>query len=123
MAVVARLERDRPVRRGSAGTELPRLGDRPRRELGAADAGRGGTELRGGGARAGGELGAAGAGGEAEVVLDRARGARLAAERGALDDQGVEALGRTVDRGAEPGRAAADDDEVDLLVRSQIEPD
>src|SRR5213079_1040159 len=39
------------------------------------------------GDRAAGELGAADAGGEAEVVLDPARRARLPAERGALDNE------------------------------------
>ena len=60
---------------------------------------------------------------EAEVVLDPARRARLAAERAALDDERVEPLGRSVDGRAETRRAAPDDHEVDLLARSELEPD
>ena len=100
VAVGAWLEPDRAVGRGGAGAELPRLRDRPGRELGAADPGR-----------------------EAEVVLDPARRARLAAEPAALDDERVEPLGRSVDGRAETRRAAADDHEVDLLARSELEPD
>ena len=92
MASVARLERERAVRGRRAGVELARLGDRAAGQLRAADAGR-----------------------EAEVVLDPARRAGLAAERGALDDERVEPLGGAVDGGAEAGRAAADDEQVDLL--------
>ena len=66
---------------------------------------------------------AADPGREAEVVLDPPRGPGLAAEHGALDDQRVEALGGAVDGGAEAGRAAADDQQVDLLARLQLEPD
>ena len=100
VAVGAGLEPDRAVRRGGAGAELARLRDRPGRQLGAADAGR-----------------------EAEVVLDPPRRARLAAECAALDDERVEPLGGAVDRGTEPRRAASDDDEVDLLAWSELEPD
>ena len=100
VAVGARLEPDRAVGRRGAGAELPRLRDRPGRELGAADAGR-----------------------EAEIVLDPARRARLAAEPAALDDERVEPLGRSVDGRAETRRAAPDDHEVDLLARSELEPD
>ena len=100
VAVGAWLEPDRAVGRGGAGAELPRLRDRPGRELGAADAGR-----------------------EAEIVLDPARRARLAAEPAALDDERVEPLGRSVDGRAETRRAAPDDHEVDLLARSELEPD
>ena len=87
VASVARLERHRAVRRRRARVELARLGDRPARQLRAGDPRR-----------------------EPEVVLDPPRRARLAAERGALDDERLEALGRAVDGGAEPGRTAADDD-------------
>ena len=62
-------------------------------------------------------------GGEAEVVLDPAGRAGLAAERGALDDQRVEPFGGAVDRGGEARRAAADDQQVDLLARCELEPD
>ena len=100
VAPVARLQRAGAVRGRRAGAELARLGDRPAGQLGAADPGR-----------------------EAEVVLDPPRGARLAAEHGALDEQRVEALRGAVDGGAEPGRAAADDEQVDLLPLRQLEPD
>ena len=100
MPAVPRLEGERAVGRRGARVELPRLGDRAARELGAADPGR-----------------------EAEVVLDPARRPGLAAERGALDDQRVEAFGGAVDRGREPRRAGADDQQVDLLARRELEPD
>ena len=100
VAVGARLEPDRAVRRGGAGAELAGLRDRPGRELGATDPGR-----------------------EAEVVLDPARRARLAAECAALDDERVESLGRAVDRCTEPCGTAPDDHEVDLLAWSELEPD
>ena len=77
----------RAVGRRGARAELARLRDRAARQLDAADPGR-----------------------EAEVVLDPARGAGLAAQRRALDDERVEALRGAVDRGAEAGRAAADHD-------------
>ena len=89
-----------PVGGRGAGAELARLGDRAAGQLAAADPGR-----------------------EAEVVLDPPRGAGLAAEHGALDDQRVEALRGAVDGGAEAGRAAAEDQQVDLLARLQLEPD
>ena len=59
-----------------------------------------------------GELGALEAAGEAEVVLDPARLAGLAARGLALDEDRAQPLGRAVDGGGEPGGAAADDDEV-----------
>ena len=52
-----------------------------------------------------GELGAADAAREAEVVADQRAGARLAADRLALDDQRREALRRRVDGGGQAGRA------------------
>ena len=100
MAPVPRFERDRAVRRRRPRAELPRLGDRAAGELGSGDAGR-----------------------EAEVVLDPARRARLPAERGALDDQRVQALGGAVDRRAESRRPAADDQQVDLLARRELAAD
>ena len=100
MAIVAGLERERAIGRCGTGAELAGLRDGPGGELGAADAGR-----------------------EAEVVLDPARRARLAAEGAALDDERVEAFGRAVDGRAEPGRTAPDDNEVDLLARGELEPD
>src|SRR6185437_9089897 len=69
MPTVPRLQGESAVRRRGASVELARLGDRAARELGAADPG-----------------------GKAEVVLDPSGRAGLAAERGALDDQGVEPL-------------------------------
>ena len=59
-----------------------------------------------------GELRAGDAVGEAEVVLDPAALPGLAAGRRALDQHGAQALGGAVDGRAEPGRAAADDDQV-----------
>src|SRR5581483_4531922 len=100
VAPVARLERERAVRRRRAGAELPRLRDGPAGQLGAADPGR-----------------------EAEVVLDPPRGPRLAPERGALDEKRVKALRGAVDGGGEAGRAAADDQQVDLLARQQLATD
>ena len=63
------LERGHPIRRRRPRVELPRLGDRTARELGAAD-----TR------------------GKSEVVLDPARRAGLPAQCGAFDDQRFEAL-------------------------------
>ncbi len=100
MTAVPRVEGERAVRRRGARVELARLGDRAARELGAADPGR-----------------------EAEVVLDPAGRPRLAAERGALDDERVEPFGGAVDRGREACGAAADDQQVDLLARRELEPD
>ena len=96
----AGLERDGAVRRGHAGAELPRLADGANRQLRAADARR-----------------------EAEVVLDPPRRSRLAAESAALDHERVEPLRRAVDGGAEPGRAASDDEQVDRLRLVEVEPD
>src|SRR6202000_2903402 len=89
-----------PVGGRGAGAELARLDDRPADQFGAADAR-----------------------GEAEVVLDPPRGPRLAAEHVALHHQRVQPLGGAVDRRAEPGRAAADDQQVDLFARRQLEAD
>jgi hypothetical protein len=61
--------------------------------------------------------------GKAEVVLDPARRARLPAERRALDHECLEPLGGAVDRRTETGGAAADDEQVDLLARRELEPD
>ena len=100
MTAVPRFEGEGAVRGRGARVELARLGDRAARELGAADAG-----------------------GEAEVVLDPTRRPGLAAERGALDDERVEPFGGAVDRGREACRAGADDQQVDLLARRELEPD
>ena len=67
--------------------------------------------------RAAGEVGAGQAAREAEVVLDPARHPRLAAGRLALDEDGLQALGRAVDRRGQSGGAAADDHEVVVLGR------
>ena len=100
MVLDAGLERDGAVRRGRAGAELPCLADRADRQFRAADARR-----------------------EAEVVLDPPRCPRLAAESAALDHERVEPLRRAVDGGAEPGRAASDDEQVDRLGLVEVEPD
>src|SRR6266852_879647 len=100
MAAVPRFEGERAVRGRGARVELARLGDCAARELGAADPG-----------------------GKAEVILDPTGRPCLAAERGALDDQRVEPFGGAVDRGGEARRAGADDQQVDLLARRELEPD
>ena len=100
VALSARLERERFVGGRGAGGELARLGDRAADQFGAADPGR-----------------------EAEVVLDPPRRPGLAAEHVALDHQRVQALRGAVDRRAEPRRPAADDQQVDLFARRQLEAD
>ena len=59
-----------------------------------------------------GKIGAAHALGESRVVVDALGHAGLATEPAALDHDGVDSLPRRVDRGGEPGGAAADDCEV-----------
>ena len=76
------------------GAEPPRLVGRAARQVRAAQPGR-----------------------EAQVVLDPARLARLAARRLALDHHGLQALRGAVHRGRQPGRAAADDHEVVVVLR------
>src|SRR5690242_17727531 len=98
MVVRARLERDGAVGRGRASAELSCLADRTHGQLGAADASW-----------------------EAEVVLDPPRRPGLAAERVAVNDQGVQPLGRAVDGRSETGRAAADDKQVDGLHLAEVE--
>ena len=49
---------------------------------------------------------------EAEVVFDLRAGAGLAARRVGLDDENIEPLGRGVDRGSEPARPRADDEQI-----------
>src|SRR6266568_3563095 len=71
-----------------------------------------GLELAGLPARPLGELRPGHAVGEAEVVLDPGALPGLAADRLALDQHRVQALGRAVDGRAQPGRSAADDDQV-----------
>ena len=100
MPAVPGLERERAVRRRGARVELARLRDCAACQFGAADSG-----------------------GKAEVVLDPTGRPGLAAERGALDDQRVEPFGGAVDRGGEARRAGADDQQVDLLARCELEPD
>ena len=73
--------------------------------------------------RAARKLRAADPGREPEVVLDPPRRAGLAAERGALDHERVEPLRGAVDRGSEPGRAAADDEQVDVLAPRELATD
>ena len=94
------LEPDHPVRRGGTRAELSRLRDRPYRQLGARDAGR-----------------------KAQVVLDPPRRPRLAAQRAPFHHQGAEPFGGAVHGCAETGRAAADDEQIDLLDRRELETD
>ena len=96
----SRLERQRAVRGGQAGPELHSLRRRPAGQLDAADPGW-----------------------KAEVVLDPPGRSRLSAERGLVDDERVEALGRAVDGGSEARRARAHHEQVDLLTRRQLAPD
>jgi len=100
VTLAARFERECPVGGRGAGGELARLDDRAADQFRAADPG-----------------------GEAKVVLDPPRGPRLPAEHVALDHERVEALGGAVDRRAEPRRAAADDQQVDLFALGQLQPD
>ena len=97
---VPRFEGEGAVRRCRARVELPRLADCAARQLRAAD-----TRW------------------EAEIVLDSSRRPGLAAERGALDDERLEPFGGAVDRGSEPRRAGAHDQQVDLFARCELEPD
>src|SRR3954468_14100790 len=97
VAYVAGLERDRTIWRGQARVELSRLGDGAARELVACDPRR-----------------------EAEVILDPSRRTRLPAEPSALDDERVQALGRSVDGGAETGGTGADHDQIDLFARREL---
>ena len=60
---------------------------------------------------------------EPEIVLDSSRRARLSAERGALDDERLQTLGRPIDRRAEACGAAADDDEIDLFSGCELASD
>ena len=100
LAVAVGLEPFRPVGRRRPRPELARLRDRAAGQLVAADPGR-----------------------EPEVVLDPPRGSRLAAEHRPLDHQRLEALRGPVDRGPETARAAAEDQQVDLLALAELEPD
>ena len=89
---------------------------------GLVDAGDDGAELARLQRRAPGEVGAGETGGEAEVVLDASARARLAARGEALDHQGAETLGGGVDGSGQPGRTAAEHDDVEALsvdLRSQ----
>ena len=87
VALCSGLECERAIWGRGARVELPRLGDRAARELRAADPGR-----------------------ETEVVLDPSRRAGLPAERGALHDERLEALGCPVHRRSQAGRSASDHD-------------
>ena len=60
---------------------------------------------------------------EAEVVLDPARGSGLTTESSALDHERVEPFGGAVDSGGEPGRAGADDEQIDLLTALELPAD
>src|SRR5206468_4354617 len=100
MPTVPRFKGECAIRRRGARVELARLGDCAARELGAADPG-----------------------GKAEVVLDPAGRPGLAAERGALDDEGVEPFGGAVNGSRETCRTGADNQQVDPLARGELEPD
>ncbi len=83
------------------GAEAGDLGDRPLRQIGAAQ-----------------PLG------EAEVVLDRRALAGLAAGRLALDHHGAQSLGRRVHRSGQSGRTAADDAHVvQRLLGAGVQPE
>ena len=72
--------------------------------------------------RAGAQFVAGNAGREAEVVLDPRRRARLSARRIALDQDRAQAFRRSVDRGRESRRPAADDrDVVDSRRRRRLQ--
>src|SRR5919197_5132194 len=77
---------------GDHGAELSRLERRPPGEVGAGEARR-----------------------KAEVVLDASARARLTARGEALDHERAETLGGGVDRRGEPGRTAAEHNDVEGL--------
>src|SRR5262249_29419660 len=61
---------------------------------------------------------------KSEVVLDLRARPRLSAGSALLDDERVQPLGSAVDRGRQPGGAAADDDDVvERLLRARLKPD
>ena len=68
-----------------------------------------------------GEVAAGDAGREAEVVLDPRAGPGLAADRDHLDAQRPQSLRRSVHRGREPGRTAADHDQVEAALGNAAE--
>ncbi|MGC4033764.1 MAG: hypothetical protein QM754_18935 [Tepidisphaeraceae bacterium] len=82
-----------------------------------------GTELEHLQHAAGGQLRAAKACREADEVFDTAAAARLPAGAELVEDDGVEAFTGGVDGGGQPGRAAADDGQVDLLPFRAPAPD
>ena len=55
------------------------------------------------------------------VVLDPRARAGLAADRHGVQRDRAQALRRAVDRGGEPGRAAADDDQIEHVARGRVE--
>ena len=88
------------------------------------DAGDHGAELSRLERRPSGEIRAGEAGGKAEIVLDSGAGARLTARGEALDHKRAEALGGGVHRRRQPGRTAAEHDDVEGLavdLRSQTQ--
>ena len=71
---------------------------------------------------AAGERLAGNAGRKAQVIFDARAGARLAAERPAVENDHVQAFRGCVHRGCEPGRTGADDGNVEeLVVHRRIE--
>ena len=87
--VVAALELHRLVGDRDLDPELLRLAERAAHQRHARNAGR-----------------------EAEVILDPRRGARLAAERAAIDREHGEPFRRRINRGGQPSRACTDDHHV-----------
>ena len=80
-----------------------------------------GPELERLGHGQGGEVAAGDPGRKPQVVLDAGAGARLAAGQLRLHGQRGEPLGGAVDRGGQPGRPGADDDEIEAALRDRLD--
>jgi hypothetical protein len=89
VAVAVGVEFDRLARAGQLGSELQRLEHGPAGQIGTGKAER-----------------------EAEVVLDPGACRGLPAGADGVQQHGIQALGRPVDRGGQAGRARADDRDV-----------
>ena len=87
-----------PARHGEAGAELHRLDLAAPDQVAAGDAGR-----------------------EPHIVLDPAGGSSLTANCDVFTDQGAQTFGTGIDRGRDARGAAADDQDVDLLVLAEFE--
>ena len=94
---VLALQRGRLDRDTEPGTELSALDNRPLSQLTTGDAAR-----------------------KAEIVLDAGGCAGLGAGRDRVEQDRVQPLGRTVDRGREPGRPGADHEEITDLLRGGL---